>query len=114
MINNYVLYGIIIYVTIIAMLIIIKPDFLYDHVNSKFKEFGNKKNNTIFTIGIVSILLAVAIGIIFSLFQNKEPVLDIDKKQNQPQINYQYVPIPMYSQIPNIVYQMPQSHPKID
>jgi hypothetical protein len=68
--NNYIFYAIIIYIIIITLLIIIKPNIIYDHDKFKFKKFGYTKDKSMFPIGILAIILAVAIIIIFSLFGN--------------------------------------------
>jgi hypothetical protein len=51
---------------IIISIIIFKPDFLYDNKHKRFKSFGTRKNTTILSLPIFSILLAV---LIYTFFQ---------------------------------------------
>ena len=52
-----------IYIILIIIIILIRPHFLYDRKNNKFKSFGTKRNETIFSLPIISILLAISIYI---------------------------------------------------
>jgi hypothetical protein len=118
--NNYIFYAIIIYIIIISILIITKPNFIYDHDKSKFREFGYTKDKTIFTIGVLSVFFAVLIVILFSLIgnsNNEEEMITIPKQQyinmmnniyNQqliPQIIQQQMPQIIQHQIPQIIQQ---------
>ena len=94
------LYAIIIYIVIIGVLIIVKPDFIYDHKGSKFRKFGYTKDETMFPISILSVFIAVAIAILFSLIGNSD---NIDIHHNMMPIPHQIVQ-PVQT-IPNIIYQ---------
>ena len=58
--------AIIIYIILMTILIIIKPDFLYDHQNNKFREFGDGPGQTYFTILVTGIFASIIIYYIFS------------------------------------------------
>jgi hypothetical protein len=138
--NNYIFYAIIIYIIIISILIITKPDCIYDHNKSKFKEFGYTKDKTMFPIAILSIFIAVIIIILFSFLS---PNNDDNSKNIIPQYvmsggQFSNMVTPMYQQqmyhplpinipiqvqipsvkttlsseqiVPNVMYQMPQMH----
>jgi hypothetical protein len=71
-----------IYIIIIIGLIYFKPEFIYDKKTKKFKQFGINKGNTIFSLPVLSILLAVVLYILF---------LWIDKLNNLSNINTQLI-----------------------
>lgn len=64
--NNYIFYAIIIYTIIIGLLIIIKPNIIYDHNKKKFKKFGYTNDKSMFPISILSIVIAIIITLLFS------------------------------------------------
>lgn len=100
---NNIIYGIILYVIIIATLVFTKPGFIYDYNKNKYKEFGTDENKTVFTLPIISIFLAIFIAICFSMFlSRKEKVDNAEKNTNVSQQNIQYIPVPYYPQ--NLVY----------
>lgn len=68
------------YIIIIIGLIYFKPEFIYDKKTKKFKQFGINKGSTIFSLPVLSILLAVVLYIIF---------LWVDKLNNLSNINTQ-------------------------
>jgi hypothetical protein len=120
--NNYIFYAIIIYIIIISILIITKPDCIYDHNNSKFRQFGYTEGKTMFPIGILSIFVAVIIIILFSFIGNFDNNNNNNNNNNimlpQPQTilgvpNYQYnmmgggQPIYQYQQPPIYQYHQP-------
>ena len=113
--NNNALYAIITYVIVMLIIIIIKPDFVYDHDKAKFKEFGSSKNKSFFSLGTTAILLAILIGILFIVFGNS---YDDEKKDNET-TKVQYITVPVYQQhpymqqpMPQVIYQqMPQQMP---
>jgi hypothetical protein len=65
--NNYIFYAIIIYIIIISLLIITKPNLIYNHQDNKFKRFGYTEDKSMFPISILSILIAVILTVILSL-----------------------------------------------
>ncbi len=81
---NNIIYGIILYIIIIASIVFMKPNFLYDHNKSKFKEFGTTFDKTIFTLPVLAIILAITISVSFATLSPKS-------KQN-----IQYIPVPYY------------------
>jgi hypothetical protein len=92
--NNYIFYAIIIYIIIISILIITKPDCIYDHNNSRFKQFGYTKDKTMFPIGILSIFIAVIIIILFSFLgadNNNNNNSDISLEEKKILQKYQYM-----------------------
>jgi hypothetical protein len=102
--NNYIFYAIIIYIIIISILIITKPDCIYDHNNLKFRQFGYTKDKTMFPIGILSIFIAVIIIILFSFLgsNNNGDSNDNDITIQERKIlqKYQYM---MGGNIPNMM-----------
>lgn len=96
--NNAVYYTIIAYIILIIILFMSKPEFMYDHKNNKFKEFGFEDDaKTIFSLHVVSIVSAILLYIIIINFcdNNKE-------KQNQNMMTGGYVYYPMMNQQNNI------------
>ena len=57
--------SIIIYIIIILVVVLTKPDFLYDHEEQKYKEFGIGDNKTLLSFTTFGILSAV---ILYNLF----------------------------------------------
>ena len=53
--------SIIIYVTMMILIIITKPYFLYDNKNKKFKSFGINNDETIISIPVLSLMSCVLI-----------------------------------------------------
>lgn len=53
--------AIIIYIIIILIIAITKPNFLYDHDTKKFKEFGFSNNQSIITLTSLGIALSFVI-----------------------------------------------------
>ena len=51
------------YILVMLILILIKPKFLYSKKNKKYKKFGYKKNQTLYTLPILSVIIAVIIYI---------------------------------------------------
>ena len=79
------------FIILIIIIVILKPDLIFDKKNNKFKSFGTKKNQTLLSFHTISILLAFVIYIFFLL---------IDKLQNPETINHhQFIPIynPIYT-----------------
>ena len=78
--TNPLINTIITYITTICLLLYTKPKIIYDKKTKKFKQFGIGKGCTIFSLPILSIILAVILYIIF---------LWIDKLNNLSNINTQ-------------------------
>ena len=78
-----------IYIIIIISLIYFKPEFIYDKKTKKFKQFGIGKGCTIFSLPILSIILAVILYIIF-LWIDKLNNLSTINTQLMAQLNNQY------------------------
>ena len=99
--NNPLYNSIKLYIIIIIIIIFIKPNIIYDKKNNKFKSFGTKKNQTLFSFHVISILLAFSVYVFFLL---------LDKIQNKNIAQYhQMTPIyqPIYTHpyqqfIPNV------------
>ena len=88
---NNIFYGILLYIIIIASLVFIKPNFIYDQNENKYKEFGTTSDKTIFTLPVISIVLAIMISVIFAVMAKSSSKQDNTKlTQNQ---NIQYVPV---------------------
>ncbi len=68
------------------IIVILKPDFVYDHKNKQYREFGFTQEKTVFTMPIIAILLAIIMTIIFRLLKST------DKKKKT---KYKYIPIPI-------------------
>lgn len=62
--------AIILYIIIILLLILIKPQFIYDYKTGRLKTFGNNYNQTYYTLPILSIGIAIIISILF-IYANK-------------------------------------------
>lgn len=87
-------YAILTYIIIIVLLVIIKPDFIYDHNNNQYREFGNDPPKTLFTLPVIAILLSIIIVIIFSFSY-------IGSKQEMKQVEQiRYIPVPYFQ--PNV------------
>lgn len=66
LINSTPLYNtLLIYAILIIVILIIKPSFMYDSEEGKFKSFGLNNNETIFSFGFVVIGGAIIIYLIF-------------------------------------------------
>lgn len=69
MILDKVLYvSIILYVLFITLISFIKPSFLCDSNNKKFKSFGTKENETVCPIQILSVVSCVSIYLIVMIY----------------------------------------------
>lgn len=110
---NYVCFTILIYITVIILLIISKPDFIYDKKKNKFKKFGSKSNETYFTLPVVSMIIAVFIFIICrnhnkSISQSQQimPYQITNMNPNLSNLNHMNL-----HQVPIILYQLPAQLP---
>jgi hypothetical protein len=70
--NNPAYNAIVIYIIIILLIVLSKPDFMYNHNQHKYKEFGfGSDDNTLLTLPVVGIISAL---IIFNLFAYIEQI----------------------------------------
>jgi hypothetical protein len=94
-INNPLFDSLKYYILVMLILITLKPEFIYDSKNRKYKKFGLKKNKTIFTLPFLSIIIAILIYIFVLLIYKLN---NNDYKEN---INYIQVPYFYNNMIPN-------------
>jgi heme/copper-type cytochrome/quinol oxidase subunit 2 len=75
--SKYPVYNsIIMFVIIVVILFIFRPSFIYSKKINKFKQFGTKEEETIFTFHITSIGMGILLYFMFSLIER------IDKLNN--------------------------------
>lgn len=103
---NNIIYGIILYVIIIATLVCTKPSFIYDYDKMCYKEFGTTTEKTIFTLPVIAIFLAIFIAVTFGLLYNDKKQVQTKDVNNNENKNIQYIPIPVYQPPyqPNFLY----------
>lgn len=70
---------IIVFISIMTLLYIIKPDTLYDSEKKQFRQFGTDSDKTLLPIYVVGILLAIILYILF----NQLAKLTIETKSDQ-------------------------------
>ena len=63
--SNTLYNSIIVYIIIIIIFIIKKPEFIYCHKTKKFKSFGCNDGQTVLSLPILSIISAIIIYMIF-------------------------------------------------
>lgn len=63
--------AVIIYIILILIVVIIKPNFLYDHKYNKFKGFGNAYNQTYFPLMLFGILMSIILYYVFLFIANQ-------------------------------------------
>lgn len=111
--TNNLYYGILLYIIIIASLVFIKPQFIYDYDKSKYKSYGLGDGKTLFTLPVLSFVLATLIGII--CVSNTSGVECTNDTNSSSQFNsqsnklnqlkhIQYIPI--YCHLNSIPYQI--------
>ena len=88
---NNIYYSIITYIIIIALLVIIKPEFTYDYQHNKYKEFGVGPSNTLFTIPVIAVCLAIVIGCVYHMTK-ENPCGKIERKIKK---KVKYIPVPV-------------------
>jgi hypothetical protein len=107
--SNILYNSIKIYLLIIILLIFIRPNFIFDKKNNKFKSFGIKKNHTIFSLPILSILIAFGTYLFFYIINkskiNTNTNINTNNQSIPPIREYIYYP-PQYPQ-----YQLYQQYP---
>ena len=64
--NTRILYSIFVYLLIMLLIFVKKPKLMYDD-NNQIKSFGTGKNETIYSLGVVSLVIAVIVFYIFCL-----------------------------------------------
>lgn len=75
--SKYSLYNsIIVFIFIVIILYLLKPEFIYSKRNKKFKQFGLKENETIFPFPFMTIGMGIVFYFIFSTLEQ------IDKNSN--------------------------------
>lgn len=96
------------------MLIFLKPSFLYDNEKQQYKEFGTSENQTLFTLPSVAIILAITIAIIAMSFKIKSIIgKNKNNQHNDTQINYKFIPVPVYYQQPMVQVPFSQINPNV-
>ena len=65
--NTPVTNTIIFYIIIVILLVLIKPNFIYDHKTNKFKSFGCGENKTLISFPVVCIGVGIVLYLIFLL-----------------------------------------------
>jgi hypothetical protein len=91
------------------MLVYVKPPFLYDNEKQQYKEFGSGENQTLFTLPVVAIFLAIVVSIVAMSFKSK----NIINKSSVPEINYKFIPVPVYYQQPMVQVPFSQVSPEL-
>jgi len=78
----------IIYILIILLIVCIKPNFVYDHNNKRFRNFGWNFSNisdstspTPLSVGSISVMLAIMIGCVVGLSDRNKPVEVVQKSK---------------------------------
>ena len=66
------------FVSVMALLYIIKPDTIYDRGKEEFRQFGMDDNKTILPIHVIAILLAIILYVLFN--QLSKIITDVDNK----------------------------------
>ncbi len=92
------------------MLVFLKPTFLYDNEKQQYKEFGTGDNQTIFTLPMIAIILAIIIAIIAMSFKIKSLK---PKTNDESNVNYKFIPVPVYYQQPMVQVPFNQMNPLV-
>jgi len=76
--NSPMFNTLIFYLMCIFIILIIKPSFMYCHKNKKFKSFGCRRDQSLFSFPIITIIISIVIymiflclDILFTLLSNK-------------------------------------------
>lgn len=92
--SNYTYCAILIYIIIMISLVMIKPQFLYDHNKKQYKGLGSIEGKTMLSLPVLSVVIAIIIGLIFcNIGQNTEC------NNTEKIIRYEYVKVPYYYQV---------------
>jgi hypothetical protein len=93
--NNPAISAIILFIVFTVLIIIIKPSFVYDYRNNKFKDFGFGKNKTIMPLPILCIFVGIVSYGIFFYFTSPNKIIQ-QIGSGTPAFNYikppQYYP----------------------
>jgi Na+/H+ antiporter NhaC len=96
--NNNTYNTIIAYIIIMVYLFWAKPEFIYDHNEDQFKEFGIENNKTPLSIHVIAIILPIIIYVIFCNANNNQKK-SVKKRHKQSSIvstpSIQYIPVHM-------------------
>ena len=95
--SGYTYYAIVIYIIIMITLVILKPDFIYNHNKKIYKEFGTTDGKTLLSLPAISIGMAILLVLLFSILK-----IDNIESKTKTKYKYKYVPIPMMSALPNM------------
>jgi len=91
------------------MLVFVKPTFLYDNDKQQYKEFGSNENQTLFTLPVIAIFLAIVISVVAMSFKSKTNKSSVPI----PEINYKFIPVPVYYQQPMVQVPFSQVSPEL-
>jgi hypothetical protein len=91
------------------MLVFVKPTFLYDNDKQQYKEFGSNENQTLFTLPVIAIFLAIVISVVAISFKSKTNKSSVPI----PEINYKFIPVPVYYQQPMVQVPFSQVSPEL-
>jgi hypothetical protein len=108
--DNYIYYAVILYVIIIITLALVKPQIIYNHKQNKYREFGlnfkdiqNPDKPTPLSFSILAIIIAILMGIIFSLLYKPDNIKSLknDNKKNKSNkhMKLAYIKKPQIKQI---------------
>jgi amino acid transporter len=82
--SNITKYAIIVYIIVIIFLYLFRPNIIYNKETKKFREFGFDSDQSILSLPILAIILAILIYIIFSLLStNKTDDINIPKEYTE-------------------------------
>lgn len=66
LINHRSIYSVMFYVLVIVLIIVVKPSWLF-HENGQVKGFGLGSNDTVFSLGVIVVALAIVAYYTFAL-----------------------------------------------
>lgn len=81
--NNITKYAIIVYIIVIILLYLFRPNIIYNQETKQFREFGFERDQSILALPILAIILAILIYIIFSLFSDNNKQSSIPKEYTE-------------------------------
>jgi hypothetical protein len=79
-------------------LVLIKPDFVYDHNKKLYREFGTAEGKTIFSMPALAVGIAILLVILFNVLNISNNINNRDTSI-KTKYKYKYVPVPMMSQM---------------
>ena len=96
--SNYTYCAILIYIIVMISLVLIKPQFIYDKNKKQYKKFGYTNGKITLSLPVVSIIVAILIGLIFTnIGKNNDKCHDKQEQNNNRIIKYEYVKVPVIS-----------------